>query len=372
MNRPIRITTGRRRAIGSAVASFMAAQFGVAVAQTPNAGTSGDLAETLDELLIEQAEVAQFAGAVLVTGGGELLFDGAYGQADRLSDALNTTDTGFQIASITKTFTAVQIMQLRDDGAFALGDSASELIPEFADQLESRDNPVSIEHLLNHTSGVPDFLDLFDPFDIENYPDSLEILLDRVAAEPLDFEPGTEFTYSNSGYLYLGRIIEAITGQSWETALADQITGPLGLERTWLTPPENRGPLATGYLTVEGLVLPVSRFGRPDLAESAGGLTSTTADLLTWTEAFMAGDIVDPATVEQMLTPKYFGYGLGWDTLAVDNVDWHGHYGETIGYCSALAHQRERNATVIILSNRQDFQVSALTERILALVQERN
>lgn len=369
MDDPMVRALGRRRLIGSALTGIAVAHAGRAAAQTPDAVHRGDIAAEIDRLLSAQTEEAQFAGAVLVTDSGETLFEGAYGEADRLSGELNTTDTGFQIASITKTFTAALIMQLRDEGAFALDDPASALIPEFADQLDSREHPVTIEQLLNHTSGVPDFLDLFDVFDVENYPESLDALIEGIAAEPLGFEPGAEFDYSNSGYLYLGRIVEAVTGQTWEETLRDRITAPLGLDRTWLTPPDRRGPLATGYLTVEGLVLPVSRFGRPDLAEAAGGLTSTTADLLAWTDAFMAGDVVNLDTVEEMLTQKFLGYGLGWDTLETSDADYHGHYGETIGFRSALAHDRERNTTVIILSNRQDFHIGDLTRQILDLVQ---
>lgn len=362
-------TFGRRPLVGAAVAGAMAAHVGQAAAQTPDAVPGGDFAGEINRILSDQTEEAQFAGAVLVSEDGETLFEGAYGEADRLSGEPNTIETGFQIASITKTFTAAQIMQLRNDGAFTLDDPVSALLPDFADQLDSGETPVTIGQLLNHTAGIPDFLDLYDMFDVENYPDSLDILLEGIAAEPLGFEPGTEFGYSNSGYLYLGRIIEAVTGQPWEEALRERITAPLGLDQTWLSPPAERSPLATGYLTVEGLVLPVSRFGRPDLAEAAGGLTSTTADLLTWTHAFMAGEVVDLNTVEEMLTPKYLGYGLGWDLLVADGVEWNGHYGETIGFCSALAHHRDRNATVIILSNRQDFHVGDLTRQLLELVQ---
>ena len=238
-----------------------------------------------------------------------------------------------------------------------------------ADQLDSGASPVTVRHLLNHTSGVPDFLELYDVFDIEHYPESLDVLLDRIAIEPLRFEPGTEFHYSNSGYLYLGRIIEAVTGETWEEALAKRITGPLDLDRTWLTPPDNRGPLATGYLQLDGLVLPVSRLGRPDLAESAGGLTSTTSDLLAWVDAYMAGSVVDLDSVEEMLAPDLADYGLGWETIRVDGVEWHGHYGQTIGFCSALARQREHNATVILLSNRQDFPISHLHRQVMETLQ---
>ena len=357
----------RRQIIGTA---FAAAAFpGVAFASSPEASPVANLAARIDALIADQTVDIPFTGVALVTVAGVPVLDAAYGFADGVTRTPNTTDTGFQIASITKTMTAALTVQLRDEGAFALDDPASALLPRFADQLDSGASPVTVRHLLNHTSGVPDFLELYDVFDIEHYPESLDVLLDRIAIEPLRFEPATEFLYSNSGYLYLGRIIEAVTGETWEEALAKRITGPLDLDRTWLTPPDNRGPLATGYLQLDGLVLPVSRLGRPDLAESAGGLTSTTSDLLAWVDAYMAGSVVDLDSVEEMLAPDLADYGLGWETIRVDGVEWHGHYGQTIGFCSALARQREHNATVILLSNRQDFPISHLHRQVMETLQ---
>jgi CubicO group peptidase (beta-lactamase class C family) len=354
-----------------ALGSALAIGLGIPVAgraQTPVASPISERSTAINALFADQTVAIPFTGSVLITEQGTSLLDAAFGFADGLARTSNAIDTGFQIASITKTFTAALIMQLRDDGAFALDDPASAILPRFAGQLDSGSDRVTIEQLLNHTSGVPDFLEIYDPFDIENYPDTLDDLLDRIATEPLRSDPGQRFLYSNSGYLYLGRIIEAITGQSFETALADRITAPLDLQQTWLTPGDNRGPLATGYLALQGLVLPVSRFGRPDLAEAAGGLTSTTHDLHAWLDTFVAGEVVATATVTEMMQPGDANYGLGWEIYGEPGDQWIGHFGQTIGFRSAMFRQPDREQTIIILSNRQDYQIEDTVNHLKALL----
>jgi CubicO group peptidase (beta-lactamase class C family) len=359
---------GRRTFLSSLVASALAPTGIAAFAQTPVASPVHDIAAEIDALLGDRSVDIPFTGAVLMTNEGQPILNSAYGFADGTARTVNTSDTGFQIASITKTFTAALTMQLRNEGAFELDDPASALIPSYAHQLDAGATPVTIRQLLNHTSGVPDFLDILDPFDLENYPESLDLLLEAIAQVPLMFDPGEEYHYSNSGYLYLGRIIEAVTGRTWEAALNERIVDPLHLRRTWLTPPDNRGDLATGYLSIQGFVLPVSRFGRPDLAEAAGGLTSTTADLLIWLDAFMAGEIVPAETVREMLEPGESGYGLGWEEVDVDGVRWQGHFGQTIGFRTAMFRQQDRNQSIILLSNRQDYEIEATLNNIQRLI----
>lgn len=360
--------TNRRSLFGALLLSPLATSANFAGAQTPAASPSIGLSEALDALLLDQSIDPPFSGTALITNDGVPVLDAAYGMADGIANQPNTIETALQIASITKTFTSALIMQLRDEGAFALDDSASTLLPQFAGQLDSRSEPVTIRQLLTHTAGVPDFLELYDLLDIASYPESLELLLERVASEPLEFEPGTSYRYSNSGYLYLGRLVEAVTDDTWEDTLTERILDPLELDRTWLTPPDDRAPFATGYLNVEGLVLPVSRFSRVDLAESAGGLTSTTYDLQRWLDAFMIGEVVSLDTVAEMLDPGLYEYGLGWSTDEFAGRLWQGHFGETIGFRSAMLHASELDATIILLCNRQDFPMYPLAGAIADLI----
>jgi CubicO group peptidase (beta-lactamase class C family) len=356
----------RRRLIGSMFAAGLAAPAAHAGPATPIASPVADLRVALDALLRDQEADIPFAGAALITQRGETLLQAAYGDADLVERIPNTPDTGYQIASITKTFTATLVMQLRDEGLLALDDPASRYLD--LPNLERDGIPVTIRHLLGHTSGVPDFITLFDLTAVVGYPKTLDELIDRIAEEPLLFTPGSDYAYSSSGYLYLGRIVEAVTGTTWEAALAERILEPLGLSRTWQTPPQRPGPLATGYVVLEGLVVPVSRLGRPDLAESAGGLTSTVGDLRAWFDAFRAGEVVAPETVSEMLERGPYRYGLGFEYAKLGPLEWIGHYGQTIGFRTAMFHQPDRDATMILLSNRQDLEIGPLTEQLGALI----
>ncbi len=334
---------------------------------TPNANPVTDLPAALDALLADQELPVPFSGAALITKGDRILLEAAYGDANLVERIPNTPKTGYQIASITKGFTAALIMQLRDEGKLDLDDPAAQYLPDLPN-LELDGVPITIRHLLGHTSGVADFTELFDLTDVASYPATLDELVDRIAAAPLLFTPGSDYAYSSSGYLYLGRIIEAITGATWEAVLEERILDPLDLRRTWLTRPARSGPLATGYLPIEGFIVPVSRLGRPDLAESAGGLTSTLADLHTWLDAFLTGRVVPPAIVGEMLTRGPYRYGLGFEFADLGGMEWLGHYGHTIGFRSALFHQPELDITMILLSNRQDFEIVQLTERLGAVM----
>jgi CubicO group peptidase (beta-lactamase class C family) len=362
----------RRRLLGSMIAGGLAVSPGRAVnaaPATPVASPAADLTTALDTLLRSpQAGTGEpFSGAVLITQQGRVLHEAAYGDAEVVEQVPNTPETGFQIASITKTFTATLIMMVRDEGLLDLDDPAARYLPGLP-HLERDGVPVTIRHLLGHTSGVPDFITLYDLYDLTAYPATLDELLDRIAAEPLLFTPGSDYAYSSSGYLYLGRIIEAVTGSTWEAVLTERILSPLELRDTWLTPPRRNSPLATGYLPLEGFIVPVSRLGRPDLAESAGGLTSTVADLETWLDAFLAGRVVAPDTVSEMLERGPYRYGLGFEYATLGGAEWLGHYGTTIGFRSALFHQPETEATIILLSNRQDLEIVALAEQVGTLL----
>jgi len=353
----------RRHLLGSLLATRLLPAAAQAAPATPEATPAADLSAALDTVLAGQALAVPFTGAALIIQSGQPLLEAAYGDADLVERIPNTPDTGFQIASITKTFTATLIMQLRDEGRFDLDDPAARYLPDLPN-LERDGVAITIRHLLGHTSGVADFTQLFDLADVTSYPATLDEAIDRIAAAPLLFTPGTDYAYSSSGYLYLGRIIEAVTGVTWEAALTERILTPLNLRDTWLTPPRRHAPLATGYLLLENFIVPVSRLGRPDLADSAGGLTSTLADLRTWFDAFRTGDVISPATVAEMLTFGPYHYGLGFEVADLGGRDWFGHYGHTIGFRSAMLHQPELDLTMILLANRQDFEMVSLTERL--------
>lgn len=332
---------------------------------TPAATPVRDLEARLDAVLASYAADRRYFGAALIAIDGQPVLRKGYGFADPILQVANTPETGYQIASITKTFTAALIMQLRDEGKLSLDDPAATWLTGYPN-LEQDGVQITVRHLLSHTSGVIDFLSLYDLENPASFPPDLGALLDDIKQQPLLSTPGSEFHYSNSGYLYLGQIVRAITSQSWEKALAERITQPLGLSHTWLTPPADPGPQAIGYLPVRGILFPVSHYGRVDLAEAAGGLTSTIDDLLAWDQALWSGKVVSMATLNEMQEPVLDDYGLGLEHARLDNLPAIGHFGQTVGFRTVYERIPELNATVIVLSNRQDLEIGQLAGELAA------
>ena len=164
-------------------------------------------------MLAPYAADNRFFGAALIAIDGKPVLRKGYGFANPMQKIANTPETGYQIASITKTFTASLIMQLRDEGKLSIDDPASTYLSGYPN-LERDGVAVTIKQLLSHTSGVVDFLSLYDLEDPSSFPPDLPALIDNIKRQPLEFTPGSDYLYSNSGYLFLGRIIEQITGSA--------------------------------------------------------------------------------------------------------------------------------------------------------------
>jgi len=330
---------------------------------TPVAMPGSALEGRLDAVLAPYADDRRFFGAALIAIDGKPVLRKGYGFANPMQKIANTPETGYQIASITKTFTASLIMQLRDEGKLSIDDPASLYLSGYPN-LERDGVAVTIKQLLSHTSGVVDFLSLYDLENPSSFPPDLPALIDNIKRQPLAFTPGSDYLYSNSGYLFLGRIIEQITGSSWETELNRRLLEPLGMTHTWLTPPADPGPQAIGFLSVRGLLLPISTFGRTDLAEAAGGITSTVDDLLIWDQALWSGKVVSLETLAEMKTPVLNDYGLGLSHTSLDSMPAIGHFGHTVGFRTDYEHIPKLNATIIILSNREDIELDEISEAL--------
>jgi CubicO group peptidase (beta-lactamase class C family) len=335
----------------------------LAAQSTPVATPGSELEGRLDAVLAPYAADRRFFGAALIATDGKPVLRKGYGFANPMQKVANTPETGYQIASITKTFTASMIMQLRDEGKLSIDDPASRYLSGYPN-LERDGVAVTIKQLLSHTSGVVDFLSLYDLENPSSFPPDLAALIDNIKRQPLAFTPGSDYLYSNSGYLFLGRIIEQITGASWETVLNQRLLEPLGMTHTWLTVPADPGPQAIGFLSVRGLLLPISTFGRTDLAEAAGGITSTVDDLLIWDQALWSGIVVPPATLAEMETPVLNDYGLGLAQSTLDGMPAIGHFGHTVGFRTDYEHIPELNATIIILSNREDIELGQISDAL--------
>src|SRR5580704_14047117 len=242
------------------------------------------LAQNIDSRMdqIVQSYVAnkQFMGSVLVARGDQVLFSKGYGSANLEWQIPDTPSTKFRLGSITKQFTAASILLLEERGKLKVEDPVKKYM---ADAPAAWDK-ITIFNLLTHTSGIPNFTSFPDYATTEALPSPAEKTVARFRDKPLDFEPGSKFSYSNSGFVLLGYLIEKISGESYEKFLQENIFMPLGMKDSGYD--SNSDVIvrrASGYAPGgRGGPLVNAGFVNMTIPGGAGGLYSTTEDLLKW------------------------------------------------------------------------------------------
>jgi len=306
--------------------------------------------------------------AVLVARGNSLIYRGARGLADLELGVPLGADHVFRIGSITKQFTAVAVLQLVEQGLLGLDDGITKHIPE----LTSKGEGITVEMLLNHTSGIKSYTSMpaFDPWtqkrDVEP-----EGIMAFFINEPLEFEPGTKWSYSNSGYVLLGILIERLSGKGYAEHIEGMLA-TLGMGRSSYGRDE---PIVTGRAKgyrpgPEGFV------NAPYLSMSwpyaAGALQSTVDDLHTWNNAVFGGRLVSAETLAKAHTPhvlpsgKDTRYGHGWMMANVQGVRSVEHGGGINGFVTHALYLPEEDLYVVVLANREGDLAPDLAARLAA------
>lgn len=310
------------------------------------------LAEELERHFAETIEPGGFSGVVLVALGDEVLLRRACGLADREKGIANEPRTRFRIGSISKQFTAALVLRQEEAGLLALDDLAG----EYWEETPAPWSEITLRHLLQHTSGIRNVTDLPD-FDrrLMGQPLRPAQQLASVSALPLEFAPGTDWRYSNSGYLFLALVAEKVGGERYEELLAEQILKPLELSSTGSESAEGEvALLARGYeRRGDGPPQPAA-FIDMNVPTGAGGLYSTVDDLLRWARAIERRELLAPASWEAMLAPGLGHYGLGVSVESKQGFVRVSHGGGINGFLSWLALYPDRSAVVVVLSNVAD------------------
>jgi len=269
---------------------------------------AGDKAQAIDDYVARWHQVNRFNGSVLVAEKGEVVLEKGYGLADVERNLPNRPDTKFKILSMSKQFTTVMVLQLAVEGRLRLADKITDHVPDYRKETGGR---VTIDQLLQHTSGIPCYVnDGFrrpqgkPVFDWTAHYDRDRFVADFLS-EDLLFEPGSRYKYSNTGYYLLALVIEAVTGKTYEQNLRERILEPLGLENTGVEKPDRivtnhargytKGP--RGYVS--------ERQQNPDNLMGAGNLYSTVEDLLAWNLALESDRLLPPKWREKMFTPYW-------------------------------------------------------------------
>lgn len=282
-----------------------------------------------------------------------------------------TPQTVFALGSVTKPFTATAIMLLEQQGKLHLDDSIQVYLPEYP----IHRHHVTLRHLLTHTSGLANFVTQPEFWEQHAHrAQSIDEVIALFKDLPFDFEPGTSFSYSNSGYILLGRILERLLDTSYAEVIQQLIFGPLGMMHSHYLRPEPIIPFrASGYQRIkEGYQH--ARVITPAVKNAAGGLGSTLEDLLLWDSALREERLLDHTLQERMYTPLQLtserreNYGLGWEIGHYRQHYVIHHAGGIPGFSSFFGRFPDDGITLIILSNRDGFDAARLARKMSHLV----
>jgi len=336
------------------------------------AQTKGELATKINNYLSVLEKSNSFSGTIIVAKNGTPIIRKAYGLANLSYQAPNKISTKFNIASIGKMITSMAIMQLKEQGKLSLKDKVGKFIPSFPNQ-SVRDS-VTIEQLLTHSSGMGQF---FTPSFFATSKDHLNTLDDFLpffSESSLYFSAGEKYTYSNSGFLVLGLIIEAISNQTYQEYVKQHIYEPLKMYDTDAYDLDAIIPdMATGYyLPSNGDGNWKSNLYKITKGVSSGGSFSTADDLLKFANGIRDYTLLSKETTDLMTTGKIMGYnnmyGYGFDDRLINNQRIVGHEGGFYGVKGEVQIYWDKGYTVVILSNIANTGFSDLSYYVQTLI----
>ncbi|MBC7847777.1 MAG: beta-lactamase family protein [Flavobacterium sp.] len=326
-----------------------------------------DFEKRIDVLIEKAVNINRFNGSVLVSKNGKIVYEKAYGYQNVEKNILNSTHTIYQIGSTTKEFTAAVILKLIENHQLSLDDKLSTYFPDF-----NRGNEITIKNLLTHTSGIYEILRDRVAFNGGTKPRSKKEMLCFFYNKPLDFDPGTQYSYCNSGYMLLGLIIEKVTGKPYEQVVKDFILEPLemkhsGFDFTGLQSPNK----AIGYSKYTKTIKEASIPWDSTATYSAGSLYSTVEDLYRWHNGLLNYKVYSKTSLDKATTPFLEGYGLGcWVDMIYDKkVVSHG--GNIFGFTGYFGRIQEEDVSIIILNNIFNRQIETIGLSILAILYDK-
>jgi CubicO group peptidase (beta-lactamase class C family) len=346
--------------------------FGLSLALFTSQLLAASKAESIDALVRKYHDLRQFNGTVLVADASGVVHKAGYGYANFEWQIPNTPDVRFRLASITKQFTSMVVMQLVAEGKIKLDDRLSKHLPDYRKDTGDR---ITIAQLLNHTSGIPSYTGL-PGFIANDARDTYAVgdFVRRFSSGDLEFEPGTKYAYNNSAYYIVGAIIEKITGKTYAEAVQERIFEPLGMKASGYdlaTPiiPKR----ASGYVLIGG-TYQHAPFLDMTVPYAAGSLYSTVEDLYLWDRALYTDKLLRDDLKKQMFTPGLEDYGFGWviRKLELDDaskIDTISHNGGIHGFSTRLLRVPERKELVVLLDNTSSGgKVDELAVSILSIL----
>jgi len=337
--------------------------------------STSSFAQTLDSqlktYLNDQGFNNESSGlSLLVAKDGKVIYKAGLGMADLENNVKVEPKHVFEIGSITKQFTAVGILMLQEQGKLSINDDITKYIEDYPTQGKT----ITIEHLLNHTSGIKSYTNMPSFMEHARTDMTPTELIDVFKNEPMEFDPGTAYNYNNSGYILLGHIIEVVSGMSYADFIQAKIFDKLKMTNSYygsmvdLIPNRARGYSQTdsGFRNANYLSL--------TLPYAAGSIMSTTEDLLIWQNAISANTLISQKSLEdatdgsKLSTGEEIPYGYGWIKGDIQGSQTYEHSGGIFGYTSNGIFLPKENIYVIGLTNCDCKNVGEITTNVAAMV----
>ncbi len=359
-----------RRFIAAAVCSLVlaAARPPCAAARTATSAAPID-ANAVDALIAEQVKTRGLVGvSVAIMQNGRIVLAKGYGVSSLPDRRPVSGETMFAIGSVTKQFTSACVLLLAEDGKLSVADKVAKYYPNL-----TRANDITLLDLMNHVSGYPDYFPIVVVDSRLVKPIAPDELLRLYGTGKLDFEPGSRYSYSNTGYVLLGRIVERVSGESFGAFLTRRILKPLGMEHTVYDPDPRDAVLARGFTT---FMLSGPTPAEPEAKgwiAAAGAIYATASDVAKWDLALMDGKILKPESFRLMTSPRRLNdgrishYGCGLALSEREGLTVLSHNGAVSGFLAQnLMVPANRSATVLLSNFDASGDFNALYRRVTA------
>jgi CubicO group peptidase (beta-lactamase class C family) len=323
--------------------------------------TEGNNTQTVTPALpgqsVEQYIDSQnFSGAVLIVDHGNIVLSKGAGLVDRNGTETINADTVFRLGSVSKQFTATAIILLQQKGLLSIDDTVATHLAGFPNG-----DTITIKHLLQHTSGIPNYTALENFGSITTQYHTPEQLIAIFKNLPLEFSPGSRFNYSNSGYALLGYLIEAVSGLSYQEFITTEIFTPLNMTRSGYGESTfGSDNIAYGYMPSGNDAVTIDM----SVPYAAGALTSTLNDLSLWDQSFYTNTLLSEGSKTLIYTPGLNNYALGWVVNSGDNGLVYSHVGIISGFSSFIARYPEQQKLIVVLANVQGYDVVTLEQQL--------
>lgn len=334
--------------------------------------------DAIDAYLTAAIKEKGFVGlSVAIMRDGKIVFARGYGQRSLEKNLPVDADTSFAIGSVTKQFTCACILLLAEEGKLSLDDPIAKYYPKL-----TRAKDITLRDLMNHTSGYPDYYPLDFVDRRMRQPIAFESMLEQYASGKLDFEPGSRFSYSNTGYILLGGVIEKVSGESFGAFLEKRILKPMKMDHSRYGSSRDLPLAATGY-TAFALGEPEPAVPEADgWIDAAGGMWASASDLLRWDLALVEGKVLKPESYRAMTAPRQLStgkrsdYACGLLVASLDGETVLRHSGGVSGFVSLNAFLPRVRSGLVVLANTDHVSTAAvrtaLFELLLKDIQERD